>query len=82
MYGNKKKHPSVLIRSAVFLFFSGKQKKKKLQVTCLDRTNIHSNYIIETGVMRWTTTVKLFRDENKKDIWIIDGNGTRAHTGA
>ena len=56
MYGNKKKHPSVLIRSAVFLFFSGKQKKKKLQVTCLDRTNIHSNHIIETGVMRWTTT--------------------------
>ena len=52
----------------------------------MDRTNIHSNHIIETGVMRWTTTTvgggcfvsKI--EATKTDIWIIDGNGTRAHT--
>ena len=36
----------------------------------VDRTNIHSNHIIETGVMRWTTTTVgggMFCFENRSD---------------
>ena len=56
MYGNKKKHPSVLIRSAVFF----RKAKKTASDMFVDRTNIHSNHIIETGVVRWMTAVGCF----------------------